>query len=215
MHRLEFLALKWAVCEKFRHGLKKHTFTVWTENNPQTHILTKPKLEDCEQRWMAKLAAFDFNLKYVPGPENVVADMLSREPFTGHCIGERQLCEPHENLLHESEKLSDGEVQDVFRWASALRRPGRERTPPQRSSDEVATSLSVMPHHVLDRVAAARVKAIGFASHVQSVTYIGQDALLSIPKYDLVANQRADTELACVFFDVEHHHLTIQMGLTQ
>lgn len=42
-HRLEFLALKWPVCNKFSHWLKGHTFTVWTDNNPLTYILTKPK----------------------------------------------------------------------------------------------------------------------------------------------------------------------------
>lgn len=32
-HRLEFLALKWAVCDKFSHWLKGRCFTVWTDNN--------------------------------------------------------------------------------------------------------------------------------------------------------------------------------------
>lgn len=49
-HRLEFLALKWAVCEKFSHWLKGHVFTAWTDNNPLAHILTKPKLDAYEQR---------------------------------------------------------------------------------------------------------------------------------------------------------------------
>lgn len=35
-HRLEFLALKWAVCDKFSHWLKGHKFTVWTDNNSLT-----------------------------------------------------------------------------------------------------------------------------------------------------------------------------------
>ncbi|KAI7804127.1 hypothetical protein IRJ41_024660 [Triplophysa rosa] len=52
-HRLEFLALKWSVCEKFSHWLRGHTFSVWTDNNPLTYIMTKPKLDACEQRWVA------------------------------------------------------------------------------------------------------------------------------------------------------------------
>lgn len=47
-HRLEFLALKWAVCDKFSHWLRGHTFIVWTDNNPLTYILSKPKLDACE-----------------------------------------------------------------------------------------------------------------------------------------------------------------------
>ena len=42
-HRLEFLALKWSVCDKFSHWLKGHKFTFWTDNNPLTYITTKPK----------------------------------------------------------------------------------------------------------------------------------------------------------------------------
>lgn len=48
-HRLEFLALKWSVCEKFSHWLKGHSFTVLTDNNTLTYIMTKPKLDACEQ----------------------------------------------------------------------------------------------------------------------------------------------------------------------
>ncbi|KAJ8355217.1 hypothetical protein AAFF_G00085090 [Aldrovandia affinis] len=53
-HRLEFLALKWAICDKFSHWLKGVHFTAWSDNNPLTYILTKPRLDACEQRWVAK-----------------------------------------------------------------------------------------------------------------------------------------------------------------
>lgn len=66
-HRLEFFALKWAVCKKFAHWLKGNRFTVLTDNNPLTYIMTKPKLDACEQRWVSKIAPFDFDLKYIPG----------------------------------------------------------------------------------------------------------------------------------------------------
>ena len=38
-HKLEFLALKWAVTEKFRDYLCAHSFTVYTDNNPLTYVL--------------------------------------------------------------------------------------------------------------------------------------------------------------------------------
>lgn len=37
-HRLEFLALKCCMCEKFSHWLRGNLFTVWTNNNPLTYV---------------------------------------------------------------------------------------------------------------------------------------------------------------------------------
>lgn len=80
-HRLEFFGLRWAVCDKFNHWLKGHLFTVWTDNNLLTYILSKPKLDACEQRWVAKLAPYEFDIRYFPGSKNIVSDALSRQPF--------------------------------------------------------------------------------------------------------------------------------------
>ena len=43
--KLEFLALKWAVCEHFRdHLYYAPHFTVYTDNNPLTYVLTTARL---------------------------------------------------------------------------------------------------------------------------------------------------------------------------
>ena len=44
-HKLEFLALKWAVSEKFKDYLYGGKFEVFTDNNPLTYILTSGKLD--------------------------------------------------------------------------------------------------------------------------------------------------------------------------
>lgn len=76
---LELLALKWAVVEKFRSYLLGSKFTVLTDYNPLCHLNTA-KLGAIEQRWVAQLAVFDFEVQYRPGRCNTAADALSRRP---------------------------------------------------------------------------------------------------------------------------------------
>ena len=76
--KLEFLALKWAVTEQFREYLQYQPFTVRTDNNPLTYILTTPNLDALGHRWVAALAGYNMKLEYLKGSDNKVADALSR-----------------------------------------------------------------------------------------------------------------------------------------
>ncbi|KAL6461004.1 hypothetical protein MHYP_G00309700 [Metynnis hypsauchen] len=78
--KLEFLALKWAVCERFRDYLIGSSCTVYTDNNPLTYVLSTAKLNATGHRWVAELADFHLVIKYRPGRENSDADGLSRMP---------------------------------------------------------------------------------------------------------------------------------------
>ncbi|XP_078798076.1 uncharacterized protein LOC111946953 isoform X1 [Oryzias latipes] len=80
--KLEFLALKWAISERFRDFLYySPPFTVYTDNNPLTYVLSTAKLNATTQRWVAELADFQFVIKYRPGKANRDADGLSRMPL--------------------------------------------------------------------------------------------------------------------------------------
>ncbi|KAK7883852.1 hypothetical protein WMY93_026975 [Mugilogobius chulae] len=77
--KLELLALKWAVTDKFKDYLYGAEFVVFTDNNPLVHLDTA-RLGAVEQRWVAQLANFNYTLKYRPGTQNRNADALSRLP---------------------------------------------------------------------------------------------------------------------------------------
>ncbi|KAI5613075.1 hypothetical protein C0J50_11435 [Silurus asotus] len=80
--KLEFLALKWAVCEKFRDYLfyAPH-FTIFTDNNPLTYVMSTAKLNAVGHQWVGELADFRFDIKHRPGKANIDADTLSRLPL--------------------------------------------------------------------------------------------------------------------------------------
>lgn len=78
--KLEFLALKWAICEKFRSYLFNAShFVVYTDNNPLTYVLSTAKLNAVGHRRVGELADFRFEVKY--RQVNVDADTLSRLPL--------------------------------------------------------------------------------------------------------------------------------------
>ena len=80
-HKLEFLALKWSVTERFHEYLYGGEFEVYTDNNPLTYVLTTAKLDATGQRWIANLANYNFKIFYRCGRSNVDADSLSRIPW--------------------------------------------------------------------------------------------------------------------------------------
>ena len=79
-HKLEFLCLKWALCDKFHDYLYGNFFEVRTDNNPLTYVTTTAKLDATGHRWLASLSNYNFKLSYRSGILNRDADGLSRIP---------------------------------------------------------------------------------------------------------------------------------------
>ena len=61
--KIELMALKWSVCEKFKDYLLVSKFTVFTDNNPLVYIKTS-KLGTAQIRWLSELALYDFDILY-------------------------------------------------------------------------------------------------------------------------------------------------------
>ena len=81
-HKLEFLALKWVITDKFHDYLYGAKFDVFTDNNPLTYILSTARLDATGHRWVAALSNYNFTLTYRSGKLNKDADALSRLPET-------------------------------------------------------------------------------------------------------------------------------------
>ena len=77
--KLELLALKWMVTEKFRDYLLGSWFTAYTDNKPLAYV-KESKLGAAQIRWLSELVLFDFDIKYRTGKLNQTADALSHCP---------------------------------------------------------------------------------------------------------------------------------------
>ena len=103
--KLELLALKWAVTEKFRDCLLGSKFTVYT-NNAQTS-----KLGVSQIHWLSKLALFDFNIIYRSDKTNQATDALSQHP------------EPNCKLESDSDTNSDDLVMESYATICTIIKP--------------------------------------------------------------------------------------------
>ena len=75
--KIELMALKWSVCEKFKDYLLGSKFTVFIDNNPLVYVKTS-KLGTTQICWLSELALYDFDIVYQTGHRNLIADALSR-----------------------------------------------------------------------------------------------------------------------------------------
>ena len=63
---------------KFRQYLVGNKFVVKTDHNSLRYFLTQKDLNERQQKWVSNIQAFDFDIEYVKGKNNVVVDALSR-----------------------------------------------------------------------------------------------------------------------------------------
>ena len=69
--KLEFLSLKWTVCELFQdYLLYAKEVHVYTDNNLLLYILSSAKLNPTGQRWVNDLADFNLQIHYTLGRTN-------------------------------------------------------------------------------------------------------------------------------------------------
>ena len=106
-NKQEFLALKWAITEQFHeylspYGKNRNEFVVCTDNNPLTYIFSSVNLDAAGQRWVARLASYNFSLEYQKGKDNTVADFLSQ---MNERLPEKEVQEYLNQILYPGSRL--------------------------------------------------------------------------------------------------------------
>lgn len=130
VHKLEFLALKWAVVDNLHDCLYGLKVEVRTDNNPLTYVLTSAKLDATGHRWLAVLSTYNFSLKYRAGVQNIDADALSRRP---HLTSTQQ---------QEWKDISADGVRAMCQISAVTE---QRRTHSERSVDHLGISVQATP----------------------------------------------------------------------
>ena len=132
VHKLEFLALKWAITDKFHEYLYGSQFQVYTDSNPLTYVLTTTKLDATGHRWVAALSNYTFSIIYKPGKGNKDADALSH-------IRWPEAMELDSQTVHavcEGVQVPHGKVETLCHGAHVVDALSNDRAPPGMTSLE-------------------------------------------------------------------------------
>ena len=113
-HKLEFLALHWAITDRFHEYLYGGEFEVYTDNNPLTYVLTSAKLDAIGQRRVAPLGPHNFSIHYNPGRQNVVVDSLSRIPWENVVFQDSMDFRSVQAMIKQGEVNSTGIVEPDY-----------------------------------------------------------------------------------------------------
>jgi hypothetical protein len=65
---------------KFRQYLVSARFVVKSDHNGLKYFLEQKDLNERQQKWVSRIQAYDFDIEFVKGKNNVVADALSKRP---------------------------------------------------------------------------------------------------------------------------------------
>lgn len=154
--KLEFLALKWSVTERFRDYLYYAPyFDVYSDYNPLQYIFTAPKLDATRLRWVSMLADFNFKVHYKPGRQNSDADGLSRMPL---------------DIENYTKKCTEGCSQDMIDSALVAMRED-ESTSQTMLAKEARTQenllLAQVNLKISDQISLAKMQLNG--GNIQSV----------------------------------------------
>ena len=181
--KLELLALKWAVCEKFKDYLIGSKFTVLTDNNPLTYVRMS-HLGAAQIHWLSDLALFDFEIKYRAGKSNQAADALSRCPYNPDSPSESS------DDDEEWETVSYGMVcQIIDHHLGSTKLPYNLRYEVQTNVAEVDVANQSLGFSNLDltNVQLREVKLFDTITPNQLVEYQKRDTQL-VHVYECVAN---------------------------
>jgi transposase InsO family protein len=158
-HKLEFLALKWAVTDKFHDYLYGATFNVKTDNNPLTYVLSSAKLDATSQRWVAQLSDYQFSIEYRSGKENIDADILSRLKWPDKAMPS-QVASPVVSAVLEAKALDAPALVEVLCLSQQVLSADLDESPNQSTIDWHSEQKADKTIHMARRFAGGYVPSV-------------------------------------------------------
>ena len=122
----------------FRQYLWGQKFKVYTDHIPLLGIRTQRDVQGRLTRWILKLQEYDYELIYIPGKKNVVADTLSRKPIAKKNDGIDKIM-----AMINDEKEKHKEAEEEHRIVAGIKGKERKREKEERKTARELTNESV------------------------------------------------------------------------
>ena len=156
VHKLEFLALKWAITDKFHEYLYGSEFQVFTDSNLLTYVLTTAKLDATGHRWVAALSNYTFSITYKPGKGHVDADALS-------CIRWPEAIDIDTQTVHavcKGVQAPHGKAETLCQGAQAVDALCQDNAPPGMTPLQWCQAQAKDPaiHQIIDSIQNKTIK---------------------------------------------------------
>jgi hypothetical protein len=103
-HDLELAAIVHTL-KMWRHYLLGRKFVLMTDHYGLRYLFDQPKLNTKQDRWMALLSEFYFEIKHIKGKENKVANALSRSMRTIHLAAVSTCNIDVKNIVKEAQEI--------------------------------------------------------------------------------------------------------------
>ncbi|RYE96002.1 MAG: hypothetical protein EOO78_22355, partial [Oxalobacteraceae bacterium] len=142
----EFMAILDA-CSHWRHYLHSdEPFVLKSDHSSLVHYMTMPNLTGRLARWVLKMQDFDCKLEYIPGPQNVVADALSRRPDLEPMDEAPKSVAPVPPLPPKGIPQQPPTLSKAISWAEvvATGTAGRPQAPAAARTDSKAPTLATL-----------------------------------------------------------------------
>jgi hypothetical protein len=104
----------------FRKYLVGSRFVVKNDHNSLKYFLDQKDLSERQHKWVLKVQSFDFNIEYVKGKRNIVAETLSKKPMSCSLMDistnwKAQLLVEYSKNKFACEVMDGKEIDDIYK----------------------------------------------------------------------------------------------------
>jgi sulfatase maturation enzyme AslB (radical SAM superfamily) len=101
---------------KFNKYLVGARFVVKSNHNSIKYLLEQKDLNERHKKWVSKIQAYDFDIEFIKGKNNIVVDAFSRRPSIFSMSSMSVNCKEHLIVEYAKDQfacqLLDGKIQD-------------------------------------------------------------------------------------------------------